>query len=138
MPDDASATTPRRLPFPFAVRPKPERDELLYGPIRGELLGTDQLGEKARDLADKQRLSSRRRVRRETPLLVRLTATRDILHDGYARLASCAGRDVDVEPASEWLLDNFHVVREHIHEVLMRPRPTRPEPPGHTLLPVGA
>lgn len=49
-------------------------------------------------------------------LLGRLEETRRILEESYERLTA-AGDEVDVGPAGEWLLDNFHVVREHIREV---------------------
>ena len=32
------------------------------------------------------------------------------------RLAAGSARGIDVGPAGEWLLDNFHVVQEHIQE----------------------
>ncbi len=107
---------PLRFASLFSGRSRAGRDEL-SGPIRGELLGSDQLAEKARAVASKQRLSARSRGRREVPLLVRLTRTRRILDDAYARLVAGAHRGVDVGPAGEWLLDNFHVVQEHIREV---------------------
>jgi cellobiose phosphorylase len=81
------------------------------------LLGTDQLAEKARTVARRQRLAAHPRHRREAPLLIRLTETRRILRETHARLAAGADREVDVGPAGEWLLDNFHVVQEHIREV---------------------
>jgi len=62
-----------------------------------------------------QRIAIERAVRR-TPLLARLNDTRRILEDANQRLtASSAGTDVG--PAGEWLLDNYHVVQEHIGEV---------------------
>jgi len=42
---------------------------------------------------------------------------RAILTDVHARLAAAADRELNVGPAGEWLLDNFHVVEEHIREV---------------------
>ena len=60
---------------------------------------------------------SRTRRRREAALLIRLSQTRRILDDAHAALSAGAVRDVDVGPAGEWLLDNFHVVQEHIREV---------------------
>ncbi|HEX7241091.1 MAG TPA: hypothetical protein VF263_12535, partial [Longimicrobiaceae bacterium] len=117
MADEPSTIAPLRFRSPFSARSRPGRDELLSGPIRGELLGTDQLADKARIVAGAQRLSPRARGRREAPLLARLTQTRHILHDTHARLTAGADRDVDVGPAGEWLLDNFHVVQEHIREV---------------------
>jgi cyclic beta-1,2-glucan synthetase len=88
---------------------------LLTGPIRGELLGPEGLAERARAVARGQRLATGRR--RRAHLLERLDGTRRILEDVRARLAAAGEREVDVGPAGEWLLDNFHVVREHIREV---------------------
>jgi cyclic beta-1,2-glucan synthetase len=93
-------------------------DTLLPGPIRGELLGAEQLAERIEKLARGQRITTT--PRRRARLLARLTETRRILEDAHARLAAVtrAGVDVvDVGPAGDWLLDNFHVVREHILEV---------------------
>nr|MBA3891974.1 cyclic beta 1-2 glucan synthetase [Gemmatimonadaceae bacterium] len=97
-------------------RTEPGRSEF-SGPIRGELLGSDQLAEKARAVARQQRSHRRARIRRETRLLARLSQTRHILKEAHTRLLAGAGRDVDVGPAGEWLLDNFHVVQESISEV---------------------
>ena len=93
-------------------------DTLLPGPIRGELLGAEQLAERIAALARGQRIT--KTPRRRARLLARLTETRRILEDAHARLAAVTreGVDiVDVGPAGDWLLDNFHVVREHILEV---------------------
>jgi len=56
-------------------------------------------------------------TRRRARLLVRLDETRRILDDAHERLAAAADREVNVSPAGEWLLDNLHVVQEHIREV---------------------
>src|SRR5919201_5011870 len=97
--------------------PRDGRDRLLAGPIRGELLGAEHLAERARAVAREQRVAAEGQVRRRTPLLERLNETRRILDDAHQRLAADAARDVDVGPAGEWLLDNFHVVQEHLREV---------------------
>ncbi|HEX8432373.1 MAG TPA: hypothetical protein VF625_13875, partial [Longimicrobium sp.] len=90
---------------------------MLSGPLGGELLGTDQLAEMARTLAGRQRLPERGQAEREAPLLSRLTQTRRILDDTHARISAGTEREVDVGPAGDWLLDNFHVVQEHIREI---------------------
>lgn len=60
----------------------------------------------------------RRRLRpRPARLLVRLAQTRRILEDAYERLSVATVRGTDVGPAGEWLLDNIHVVREHVSQV---------------------
>ena len=89
----------------------------LAGPIRGELLGAEHLAERARTLAGRQRLAPPRRGPRPARLLNRLEATRHILDEVYHRLARVAHEGTDIGPAGEWLLDNYHVVLEHMREV---------------------
>src|SRR5687768_4534559 len=113
MPSTAPSRLLSRL-FPPSIDPD---GELLPGPIRGELLGAEHLAERARAIAREQRLVVPAPIRRRTPLLARLNGTRRILDRAYARLSEAAEREADIGPAGEWLLDNFHVVREHIREV---------------------
>jgi cyclic beta-1,2-glucan synthetase len=89
----------------------------LAGPIRGELLGAEHLAERARTLATRQRPVSARRGPRRARLLNRLNATRGILDSAHARLATASLEGTDIGPAGEWLLDNYHVVQEHVREV---------------------
>ncbi|MDQ3997611.1 MAG: hypothetical protein M3303_11435, partial [Gemmatimonadota bacterium] len=88
---------------------------MLAGPIRGELLGPEGLAERARAVARGQRLATGRQ--RRPRLLERLDGTRRTLDAVHGRIAAAAASEVDIGPAGEWLLDNFHVVREHIREV---------------------
>jgi cyclic beta-1,2-glucan synthetase len=92
--------------------------EPLTGPLRGELLGAEHLAERVRAMARGQRLQTVSRRRRAAPLLTRLMETRRILGDVHARLSARSADDAHIGPAGEWLLDNFHVVREHIRDVL--------------------
>ncbi len=101
----------------FRPRRTASADELLAGPIRGEPLGADHLGERALALARGQRLSPPSPSGGSTPLLTRLNGTRTVLDDARERLVAYAAEDGDVAPAGEWLLDNYHVVDEHIREV---------------------
>ena len=89
----------------------------LPGPIRGELLGAEKLAERARQLAETERLVGARRKRYRAPLLARLRETSRILDDAQQRLSAAASAHLDVGPAGEWLLDNYHVVQEHVREV---------------------
>jgi cyclic beta-1,2-glucan synthetase len=57
------------------------------------------------------------RRRRGTPLLARLNGTRRLLEATHAQLTAAADVGTDVGPAGEWLLDNYHVLQEHIGEV---------------------
>ena len=113
----------RARPTPFADRlvgdapPAVVSDDHLAGPIRGELLGVDQLAERARVVARNERIrEGRRGFWRPAPLLERLIETKGILEQAHARLTEAAER-TEVGPAGDWFLDNYHVVQEHIREV---------------------
>ena len=115
---DAPLTPPSRAPWHTLFgRTRRPVDDLVAGPIRGELLGAERLAERARAIAAAQRLQPAGAGSRRTPLLARLDDSRRIFADARARLAEAAEREMDVGPAGEWLLDNFHVVDEHIREV---------------------
>jgi len=116
MPFRSAAPSPYRA-FSRLVRPAPDAGDLSAGPLRGELLGAEALADRARAAARAQRLGVPGQGGRGTPLLSRLAGTRLILRDAHARLEAEAGAGADVGPAGEWLLDNFHVVREHVREV---------------------
>ncbi len=92
-------------------------DEMLVGPIRGELLGLEHLAARARAVARSQRLASGTIPLRPARLLARLADTRGILAEAYGRLLTISIDIADAGPAAEWLLDNYHVVQEHLLEV---------------------
>ena len=92
-------------------------DELLAGPIRGDLLGADHLAARAREVARGQRLTAHRRPLRPARLLARLGETGRILAAAYERLSSIPADERDASSADDWLLDNYHVVQEQLQEV---------------------
>ena len=109
-------SSPRFLSRLFSSSPV-TREETLAGPIRGELLGAEHLAERAREVAGSQRVRAGGRGKQKTPLLERLNETREILEDVHQRLAGGVEREINIGPAGEWFLDNYHVVLEHIREV---------------------
>ena len=92
-------------------------EEMLVGPIRGDLLGADHLATRARAVARGQKLVTGRIRLRPARLLARLADTRRLLASAHARLNAAAAAGIDAGPAAEWLLDNYHVVQEHLQEV---------------------
>src|SRR5215208_1715836 len=71
-------------------------DDLIAGPLRGELLGADRLAQRARAVARGQRVVAAAGRRRPTAaLLVRLDDTRGILDDVHERL-SATDRELDI------------------------------------------
>ena len=91
--------------------------EELVGPIRGEVLGLERLGERARAVARGHHLLPARKQRGSGPLLLRLEDTKQVLDRVYHELNSGAERGLDISPAGDWLLDNFYIVQEHIREI---------------------
>jgi len=106
----------RRFLSHFFARGADARADLA-GPIHGELLGADQLAERARAVAAGERLRSVRRAFGAAPLLARLNETKRILDIAHRRLAQTVADGSDVGSAGDWLLDNYFVVQEHIREV---------------------
>jgi len=91
--------------------------EELVGPIRGEVLGAERLGERARAVARGHHLLPAQKQRGAGPLLLRLEDTRNVLDRVYQELNAGAERSLDISPAGDWLLDNFYIVQEHIREI---------------------
>jgi len=91
--------------------------EELVGPIRGEVLGLERLGDRARAVARGHHLLPAQKQRGAGPLLLRLEDTRGVLDRVYQELNSGAERGLDISPAGDWLLDNFYIVQEHIREI---------------------
>ena len=91
--------------------------EELVGPIRGEVLGLERLGERARAVARGHHLLPAQKQRGSGPLLQRLEDTKEVLDRVYRELNSGAERGLDISPAGDWLLDNFYIVQEHIREI---------------------
>ncbi len=91
--------------------------EELVGPIRGEVLGAERLGERARAVARGHHLLPARKQRGVGPLLHRLEDTRSVLDRVYHELNTGAEHGLDISPAGDWLLDNFYIVQEHIREI---------------------
>ena len=91
--------------------------EELVGPIRGEVLGAERLGERARAVARGHHLLPAQKQHGSGPLLLRLEDTRNVLDRVYHELNTGAERGLDISPAGDWLLDNFYIVQEHIREI---------------------
>jgi cyclic beta-1,2-glucan synthetase len=88
--------------------------EMVAGPIRGDLLGADQLAERARVVARGERLREARTSGRSAPLLERLRETRHILDVAHRRLRKPPNR---MGPWGRLAtgLDNYFVA-EHIQK----------------------
>lgn len=80
-------------------------------PLQLQLFNLEQLGAHAEALARKQRLSN---SPGDNALLQRLSDNERALLDAYARISEALSAKQRISPAGEWILDNFHLIEEHI------------------------
>jgi len=95
-----SRLAPRSSSVPFAAK----------DPIRGELFSIDLLKRHAATLAQSHKVGTRKGA---NLLLPRLSANEEILRK-YNDETLRAEEQRRITPASEWLLDNFHLIEEQI------------------------
>jgi len=84
-------------------------------PIRSELFSIERLEQHAESLAAAQRVTPRPGAGR--PLATRLRDNGRVLLEAYRAIAEAIREERFITPASEWLVDNFHVVEEQIREI---------------------
>ncbi|HEY3595321.1 MAG TPA: hypothetical protein VGL13_15650, partial [Polyangiaceae bacterium] len=83
-------------------------------PLRGELFGVERLEQLASSLATSHAFTRRRLDGRD--LLQRLATNRAILLAGYQSNATAVRERRWISPAADWLINNFHVIQEHLRE----------------------
>ena len=96
----------RRIP------PAPWNDST---PVREELFSIERLEQHAESLAAAQPVTAR--PARVLSLHARLNDNAAVLLAVYRRSAAELESGLDVVPAAEWLLDNYHLVEEQIREI---------------------
>jgi cyclic beta-1,2-glucan synthetase len=97
----------------------------LYGPpvspwdsdeiVRAELFSGERLEQHAESLAAAQQATRRRSAR--PSLVARLKDNESALLAAYRAIGAAVGEGRSITPAAEWLLDNYHLVEEQIHEI---------------------
>ncbi|MGB9428631.1 MAG: glucoamylase family protein [Gammaproteobacteria bacterium] len=80
--------------------------------LRAELFNAEQMARHGEFLAGQHALSARRITER---LLTRLSENENTLIEVSDLLTEAVKADLQITPASEWLLDNFYLIEEHIH-----------------------
>jgi cyclic beta-1,2-glucan synthetase len=84
-------------------------------PVRGELFGLERLEQHAESLAAAQPVTTK--PPRVLPLHARLNDNAAVLLAAYRASAAELESGRGVEPAAEWLLDNYHLVEAQIREI---------------------
>ncbi|HJT96735.1 MAG TPA: cyclic beta 1-2 glucan synthetase, partial [Rhodanobacteraceae bacterium] len=93
------------------ARYKRKRIEATESPLRAELFSAEQMDEHGRTLAAFHRVQAGRGRNR---LLARLDENEIVLIDTCALLSTAIRENRRVTPASEWLLDNYYLIDEHV------------------------
>ena len=83
-------------------------------PLRAELFSIDQLERHAKSIAASHRLAV---GRAGDKLLPRLGENERVLIETYDLVSAAADQSRCIEPAAEWLLDNFYLVEEQIRAI---------------------
>jgi len=83
-------------------------------PLRAELFSIEQLERHAMSIAASHRLAVRRVGDK---LLPRLADNERVLIETYDLVSAAADQSCRIEPAAEWLLDNFYLVEEQIRAI---------------------
>ncbi len=96
---------------PSASSPRPQR---LAEPIRGEILGADQLEQRAEELGCEHVGAQARRGR---PLLPRLHANRTALRAARIALEQAVHEQRAITLGAAWLVDNFYLVEEQERQI---------------------
>src|SRR5512132_268783 len=87
----------------------------LEEPIRAELFSSERLEQHGESLAAAQRVTATPRKGR--PLLPRVMDNGRVLLESYRATAQAIREERAITPASEWLVDNYHIVDEQLREI---------------------
>src|SRR6266508_3564347 len=98
---------------------EPERSILSFPgldePIRAGLYSIERLEEFAERLGAEHRLANG--FRKGRPLIPRLKENGRVLLESYQAVTDAIREERTISPAAEWLVDNFHIVEEHLREI---------------------
>ena len=83
-------------------------------PIRAELYSVEQLERHARAIAALHEVVP---GRSPDDLLERLAENKRLITETYDLIVAATANGAFIEPAAEWLLDNFYLIEEQIHAI---------------------
>ncbi len=106
-------TSDPKSSYPSCVLPRTSiESDFPERPLRDELLSADQLERYAGHLASSHSLAVGRVADK---LFNRLTENEKVLQSTYDLVAAAVTKNRRIDPAAEWLLDNFYLLEEQIH-----------------------
>ncbi|MFN0190998.1 MAG: GH36-type glycosyl hydrolase domain-containing protein [Aestuariivirga sp.] len=83
-------------------------------PVSAEIFGQERFRQHARSLAESQAVSPHPSKVRS--IVLRLGDNSAALLEAYREICAAVASGKTVTPASEWLIDNYHLVEEHIRQ----------------------
>ncbi|RMG44233.1 MAG: hypothetical protein D6719_02280 [Candidatus Dadabacteria bacterium] len=92
-----------------------DKTEKAEKPLRATILTREELVNLAQDIASRARVS--KKPSKGENIYDRFRENAQILHDAYYTLAEAAANKEILTAGAEWLLDNYHVVEEHVREI---------------------
>lgn len=90
-------------------------DRTSVQPLRGELFSIEHLKSHAASLAKTLTVTSDKVS--DGSFHQRYRQTANILRDAHTTVSKAIRQGEPLTPDAEWLLDNFHIVEEHLHEI---------------------
>jgi cyclic beta-1,2-glucan synthetase len=90
---------------------KSDKNDLNEEPLRAELFSSEQMGRLGITLAKRHQLNDKPV---QNQLLKRLADNENVLHEVRKLLTDSVKKKHQVAPASEWILDNFYLIEDHI------------------------
>ncbi|MEO8285519.1 MAG: glucoamylase family protein [Chloroflexota bacterium] len=97
-------------------QPKHSRRAAVYqDELHGELFSLERLEEYGREVAAVHKAATRRVPAK--PLVGRVEKSGRSLEEAYTRLAKASSQQQPLMPGDEWLLDNYHIVRDSVDEI---------------------
>ena len=87
---------------------------LVEPPLRAELYSVEQLERHAKRIAALHEVVAKRGP---DELLTRLAENKRLITETYDLIVAATAKGAAIEPAAEWLLDNFYLVEEQIHAI---------------------
>ena len=105
----------RRSLFSHLLSSSPPSPWLNKEPVREELFSAERLEEHGQSLAAAQRVSAS--PAKGNSLSQRLKDNGSVLLDAYQNTVEAISEGRAITPASEWLVDNYHLVERQIREI---------------------
>src|SRR5262245_20494106 len=87
----------------------------LEEPIRAELFSVERFEQHAESLAEAHRVTNKPSTGQR--LLRRVLENGRVLLESYRTIAAEVRQGHAIEPAAEWLVDNYHIVDEQLREI---------------------